>query len=90
MLYFLSSLFDSFLRVWKNRLVNKKNKLLASFINMLLYLFSALVVKFVVCNDLTLAMCVVTVNSFLGCWLAMWFDEKLDKRRQENEKESEE
>jgi len=87
MLYFLSSLFDSFLRVWKNRLVNKKNKFLASFINMLLYLFSALVVKFVVCNDITLALCVVAINSFLGCWLAMWFDEKLDERKEKKEKE---
>ena len=87
MLYFLSSLFDSFLRVWKNRLVNKKNKILASFINMLLYLFSALVVKFVVCNDITLALCVVAVNSFLGCWLAMWFDEKLDKHLEKKQQE---
>lgn len=77
MLYFLSSFFDSFLRVWKNRLVNKSNKFLASFINMLLYLFSALVVKFVVCNDLSLALAVVAINSFIGCYAAMWFDEKI-------------
>lgn len=80
MLYFISSFFDSFLRVWKNRLVNKDNKLLASFVNMLLYLFSALVVKFIVCNNITLALIIVAINSFLGCYLAMWFDEYLSKR----------
>lgn len=80
MLYFMSSFFDSFLRVWKNRLVNKQNKVLASFINMLLYLFSALVVKFVICNDITLAMVVVAINSFVGCYVAMWFDEWRERR----------
>lgn len=80
MLYFLSSLFDSFLRVWKNRLVNKKGKVLASTINMFLYLFSALVVKFVVCNDLTFALFIVAINSWVGCFLAMWFDEWLDRK----------
>jgi len=81
MLYFLSSFFDSFLRVWKNRLVNKHGKILASTVNMLLYLFSALVVKFVTCNDITLALVVVAVNSWLGCFFAMWFDEWIDKQR---------
>lgn len=81
MLYFLSSFFDAFLRVWKNRLVNKNGKILASTVNMLLYLFSALVVKFVTCNNIAFALVVVAVNSWLGCFFAMWFDEWIDKQR---------
>ena len=80
MLYWISCFIDAFLRVYKNILVNGNNKLFASLINTLLYVSQALFIKFIVQEPWHIALIVVAINSFIGCYLAMWFHEKMKKK----------
>lgn len=71
---------DAFLRVLKNILVNKSGKFLASTVNASLYLFNALVVKCIANQDITTTIILVTINSWIGCYVAMWVSERRDKK----------
>ena len=79
-IFILCTFLDAFLRVLKNILVVKPNKALASTINATLYLFNALVIKYIAEQDLTTTIILVTINSWIGCYIAMWVSEKRDAR----------
>lgn len=78
---------DAFLRVLKNILVNKSGKVLASTVNASLYLFNALVVKCIADQDITTTIILVTINSWIGCYVAMWVSERRDKKASRNKAE---
>ena len=80
-LYIGISLINVFLHILKSILVIKSGKLLASLSNCVCYTFSAIVIKFIAETDLWIAIAVQASTNFLGCYLAMWFCEKILKQR---------
>ena len=51
MMVIIATLLDTILRVMKNILVNRRSKLVASSVNALLYLFNALLIKYIATNE---------------------------------------
>lgn len=82
--YFIVAFINVFFHITKGILVIKSNKLIASISNCVCYTFSAVVIKFISEVDLTTAIIVQSVTNFLGCWIGMWFCDKILKH---NEKE---
>jgi len=80
-LYVLASFFNVFLHIIRSILVVKAGKLLASSCNCVCYTFSAVVIKFISEVDLWLAIVVQALTNFIGCYVAMWFVEKVLKKR---------
>ena len=81
--YFIISLINVFLHIVRSILVIKSNKLIASTANCICYTFSAVVIKFISEVDLWIAIAVQATTNFIGCYVAMWFCEKLLKKRKE-------
>ena len=79
-LYIGISLINVFLHILRSILVIKSGKLLASLSNCVCYTFSAIVIKFIAETDLWIAIIVQASTNFLGCYLAMWFCEKVLKQ----------
>ena len=79
-LYIGISLINVFLHILRSILVIKSGKLLASLSNCVCYTFSAIVIKFIAETDLWIAIVVQASTNFLGCYLAMWFCEKVLKQ----------
>jgi hypothetical protein len=79
MLIFFATLLDTILRVMKNILVNRSSKFFASFINALLYLCNALLIKYIATTDTLYGLLIVIPTSFIGCWLAMSIIDYLQK-----------
>lgn len=77
-LIIIATLFDTILRVSKNILVNKKSKLIASTVNASLYLFNALMIKYIATTSTIEGLCVIVPVAFVGCWIAMTLVEKLN------------
>ena len=63
----------------------KSNKLIASLANCICYTFSAVVIKFIAEVDLWIAIAVQATTNFVGCYIAMWFCEKILKNNTNNE-----
>lgn len=63
----------------------KSNKLIASLANCVCYTFSAVVIKFIAEVDLWIAIAVQATTNFVGCYIAMWFCEKILKNNTNNE-----
>lgn len=81
--YFLISLVNVFLHIVRSILVIKSTKLIASLSNCICYTFSAIVIKFIAESDLWVAILVQAITNFSGCYLAMWFCEKIDKKKKD-------
>lgn len=81
--YFIISLINVFLHIVRSILVIKANKLIASTANCICYTFSAVVIKFISEVDLWIAIAVQATTNFIGCYVAMWFCEKILERRKE-------
>lgn len=87
-LYIIVSLTNVFLHVFKNILVIKSTKFVASLMNCVCYTFAAVVIKFIAETDLWIAICVQASTNFLGCYLAMWlYDGIIKKKDHENQAE---
>lgn len=80
MIIILATLLDTFLRVLKNILVNKKSKLVASTVNASLYLCNALFIKYIANTDTVGGLVIVIPTSFLGCYLAMTIVDYFNKK----------
>ena len=76
-LYIIISLTNVFLHIVRSILVIKSSKLIASLANCICYTFSAVVIKFIAEVDLWIAIVVQASTNFIGCYLAMWFCEKV-------------
>ena len=83
--YFIISLLNVFLHTTRSILVIKSNKLIASLANCVCYTFSAVVIKFIAEVDLWIAIAVQATTNFVGCYIAMWFCEKILKNNTNNE-----
>lgn len=84
-LYIIISLTNVFLHIVRSILVIKSSKLIASLANCICYTFSAIVIKFIAEVDLWIAIAVQASTNFIGCYLAMWFCEKVVKSKKEIE-----
>lgn len=84
MMIVFATLLDTILRVMKNILVNRKSKLIASFVNSSLYLCNALMIKYIANTDTWQGLAIVIPTSFIGCWLAMSIIEKLSSKNIKN------
>lgn len=82
-LYIIISLINVFLHIARSIMVIKAGKLLASTANCICYTFSAVVIKFIAEVDLWIAVIVQASTNFIGCWLAMWFCEKVITKEKE-------
>ena len=80
-LYIIISLTNVFLHIVRSILVIKSSKIIASLANCICYTFSAVVIKFIAEVDLWIAIAVQASTNFIGCYLAMWFCEKLLNQR---------
>lgn len=78
-LYIIISFINVFLHITRSILVIKGSKLVASTANCITYTFSAVVVKFISESSLITAMIVAAVTNFIGCYVAMWVCEKIQK-----------
>ena len=83
--YSIISLLNVFLHITRSILVIKSNKLIASLANCICYTFSAVVIKFIAEVDLWIAIAVQATTNFVGCYIAMWFCEKILKNNTNNE-----
>ena len=83
--YFIISLLNVFLHITRSILVIKSNKLIASLANCVCYTFSAVVIKFIAEVDLWIAIAEQATTNFVGCYIAMWFCEKILKNNTNNE-----
>ena len=81
-LYIIISLTNVFLHIVRSILVIKSSKLIASLANCVCYTFSAVVIKFIAEVDLWIAIAVQASTNFIGCYLAMWFCEKVVKSKE--------
>jgi len=81
-IYIIISLVNVFLHIVRSILVIKSSKLVASLANCICYTFSAVVVKFIAETDLWVAIAVQASTNFIGCYLAMWFCEKMVKKQE--------
>jgi len=79
--YIIISFINVFLHIVRSILVIKSTKLIASVSNCICYTFSAVVIKFIAEVDLWVAIAVQATTNFLGCYVAMWFCEKVLERR---------
>ena len=79
--YIIISFINVFLHIVRSILVIKSTKLIASISNCICYTFSAVVIKFIAEVDLWVAIAVQATTNFLGCYVAMWFCEKVLERR---------
>ena len=79
--YIIISLINVFLHIVRSILVIKSSKLIASLANCICYTFSAVVIKFIAEVDLWIAITVQASTNFIGCYLAMWFCEKIVKSK---------
>ena len=79
--YIIISLINVFLHIVRSILVIKSSKLIASLANCICYTFSAIVIKFIAEVDLWIAITVQASTNFIGCYLAMWFCEKIVKSK---------
>ena len=84
-LYIIISLTNVFLHIVRSILVIKSSKLIASLANCICYTFSAVVIKFIAEVDLWIAIAVQASTNFIGCYLAMWFCEKVVEPKKEFE-----
>ncbi len=82
-IYVAVSLVNVFLHIVRSILVIKSSKVIASSANCICYTFSAVVIKFIAEVDLWVAIVVQATTNFVGCYLAMWFCEKVMARRKE-------
>jgi len=82
-IYVAVSLVNVFLHIVRSILVIKSSKVIASSANCICYTFSAVVIKFIAEVDLWVAIVVQATTNFVGCYLAMWFCEKVVARRKE-------
>lgn len=82
-IYVAVSLVNVFLHIVRSILVIKSSKVIASSANCICYTFSAVVIKFIAEVDLWVAIVVQAATNFVGCYLAMWFCEKVMARRKE-------
>ena len=81
-IYILVAFINVFLHIFRSILVIKSSKFIASFFNCVCYTFSAVVIKFIAETELWIAITVQAVTNFVGCYVAMWFCEKvLDKKK---------
>lgn len=81
-LYIIISLTNVFLHIVRSILVIKSSKIIASLANCICYTFSAVVIKFIAEVDLWIAIAVQASTNFIGCYLAMWFCEKVVKSKE--------
>ena len=84
-IYIAVALINVFLHITRSILVIKSNKLIASLANCVCYTFSAVVIKFIAEVDLWIAIAVQATTNFVGCYIAMWFCEKILKNNTNNE-----
>lgn len=84
-IYIVVALINVFLHITRSILVIKSNKLIASLANCVCYTFSAVVIKFIAEVDLWIAIAVQATTNFVGCYIAMWFCEKILKNNTNNE-----
>ena len=84
-IYIVVALINVFLHITRSILVIKSNKLIASLANCICYTFSAVVIKFIAEVDLWIAIAVQATTNFVGCYIAMWFCEKILKNNTNNE-----
>lgn len=82
-LYIIISLTNVFLHIVRSILVIKSSKIIASLANCICYTFSAVVIKFIAEVDLWIAIAVQASTNFIGCYLAMWFCEKVVKSKED-------
>ena len=80
-IYILISFINVFLHIVRSILVIKANKFIASLANCICYTFSAIVIKFIAETDLWIAITVQAVTNFFGCYIAMWFCDKILKNK---------
>ena len=76
-IYAIISFINVFLHIARSILVIKSSKFIASIANCICYTFSAVVIKFISEVDLWIAITVQATTNFIGCWIAMWFCEKI-------------
>lgn len=76
-LFFISSLVGHFLRSARIILISKDSKIIASFINSLTFIFTAVATKFISQSSFTLGMMIEGIASFFGCYLSMRIYEKI-------------
>jgi len=79
--YVAISLINVFLHIVRSILVIKSSKMFASLANCICYTFSAVVIKFIAEVDLWIAITVQATTNFIGCYMAMWFCEKILKKK---------
>lgn len=78
--YFIVAFINVFLHIFRSILVIKSSKLKASAANCVCYTFSAVVIKFIAEVDIMSAIIVQATTNFIGCYVAMWATEKLNKQ----------
>lgn len=80
-IYVLVSFVNVFLHVFKNILVIKSTKMIASIANCVCYTFAAIVIKFIAETDLYIIIIVQAFTNFFGNYVAMAVYEKIEKRK---------
>lgn len=77
--FFIVSLINVFLHIFRTLLVVKANKIIASTANCICYTFSAVVVKFIADSSFITAITIAAITNFIGCYLAMLVFERIKK-----------
>lgn len=87
-IYFVVSLINVFLHIFRSILVIKSSKLSASVWNSVCYTFSAIVIKYIAEVDLVTAILVQAITNFAGCYLGMLFYEDYEDYKKKFVKEN--
>ena len=82
LIYVVISFINVFLHIVRSILVIKSTKLVASISNSVCYTLSAVVIKFIAEVDLWVAIAVQATTNFIGCYVAMWFCDRILSRKQ--------
>ena len=78
-IYVIVAFINVFLHILRSIMVIKSTRFTASLANCICYTFSAVVIKFIAEVDLYTAIIVQSTTNFFGCWVAMWFADKVIK-----------
>lgn len=78
-IYAIVAFINVFLHILRSIMVIKSTKFTASLANCICYTFSAVVIKFIAEVDLWIVTVVQASTNFFGCWVAMWFADKVIK-----------
>ena len=78
--FFIISFVNVFLHTLRSILLIKSDKLTSSIANCICYTFAAVVVKEIADNDLVTSVIILAATNFIGCYIATWLYEYLERK----------